>query len=102
MQLAELQTLYRKTASQKMQASEQVEELERQVAALNEDVDTLSELAAKRLKMIGQQRDQMKEMIAYIVTTQAFYAHIISKTWKQGATDRDMVLDFLAALPAMR
>jgi ABC-type transporter Mla subunit MlaD len=99
MQLAELQVDYSKRTNTVNELEARVDRLIVELHQERKRANDLKEIVDRRNDTIRQLMEQRRQMVKVISQTSGFYEFIISRTWKAGATDCDMVMAYMAQLP---
>jgi chromosome segregation ATPase len=102
MTLAELQALAR-------QGKAETDELRLEIAELHElgvkhrqqIARQMTEIEDLRRRMT-RQRSQIEQLVTFATTTDEFRRFIIERVWISGASDKDMVMAMIAAMPEVK
>jgi hypothetical protein len=102
MTLAELQALARQGKAIADELQLEITEL-REISASHRKTIARSnaQIAEMRVQMT-RQRSQIAQLVTFATTTDEFRRFIIERTWISGASDTEMVMAMIAAMPEVQ
>lgn len=74
----------------------ELQDVHRHALSLEQELDKAHDTIDRLKSRARQYVDQMDEMIRFISQTMEFHSFILEHQWKANATDKDMVMAFLA------
>lgn len=102
MTLAELQALARQGQAVSDELTLEINELREIGANHRKTIARLNTEVADLRRRMTKQRSQIEQLVQFATTTNEFHKFIVERVWMNGASDKDMVMAMIAAMPEVK
>jgi chromosome segregation ATPase len=100
--LSDLQSLVRESTVNEAALRHEIEDLRQQADAHRRAIAVCKEEIAELRRKNTRLRSQTEQLVTFATTTNEFREFIIERVWISGASDKDMVMAMIAAMPEVK